>query len=313
MSFTSDVKKEITLLQQDIACKKAQLSAFIQISATLNFNNEGIYITCRSENVATAKYIYSIVKEVYQVEIQLSIIRKMKLKKNNIYILKIKNKAIDILKDLDILSHEGLHEYPSKKLIANDTMICAYLSGAFLASGSVNSPTKSNYHLEVTTSNEKLAKYIMRLMNRFHLMAKTTTRRKQSVVYIKASDKISDFLKCIGTTNALFAFEDTRIQRDFMNSLTRLDNCELANEVKTLQAAQKQLEDIDRIDNFVGLDSLSKPLYEVAVLRQQHPEANLNELCKVYEEAYKTSISKSGMRHRLNKIRDIAVQYEQKI
>jgi len=311
MSFTSDVKKEISNVEWKDCCKKALLSAFLQNSATLNFTSEGMDIRAQSENVSTAKYIYKLVKELYQVEIQLSIIKKMKLKKNNIYVIRINNKAMEILKDLEIIGEHGLNDYPSKKIVHKDCCVRAYLAGAFLASGSVNSPIKSNYHLEIVCSNMARAKYIMRQMNKFHLQAKHIKRRNQEVVYIKASDKISDFLKCVGASVSLFEFEDTRIQRDFMNSLTRLDNCELANEMKSIKAAQKQLEDIDRIENFVGLDSLSSNLYKVALLRKEHPEANLNELCASYEQQYQEVISKSGIRHRLNKIRDIANQYKQ--
>lgn len=311
MSFTSDVKKEISMYEWKDCCKKALLSAFLQMSASLNFTSEGMHITAQSENVSTAKYIYTLVKELYHVEIQLSIIKKMKLKKNNIYVIKIKTKAMDILKDLEIIGDDGLNDHPSKNIVHKDCCVRAYLAGAFLASGSVNSPVKSNYHLEIACSNKNLAKYIMRQMNKFYLQAKHIKRRNQEVVYIKASDKISDFLKCVGASVSLFEFEDTRIQRDFMNSLTRLDNCELANEMKSIKAAQKQLEDIDRIENFVGLDGLAPNLYNVAILRKENPEANLNELCDIYERRYQEPISKSGIRHRLNKIRDIADQYRQ--
>ena len=91
---------------------------------------------------------------------------------------------------------------------------------------------------------ETLAKFLCRLMNRFYLPAKVIKRRNQHVVYLKASDKIADFLRMCKANDALFEFEDSRIQRDFLNSLTRLDNCELANEMKSLSAARRQLEDI---------------------------------------------------------------------
>ncbi|MDE8242017.1 helix-turn-helix domain-containing protein, partial [Erysipelothrix rhusiopathiae] len=38
-----------------------------------------------------------------------------------------------------------------------------------------------------------------------------------------------------------------RIQRDFKNSLTRLDNCEVANEVKTIKAGSQQLDAIYKL------------------------------------------------------------------
>lgn len=103
MSFTSEVKKEICMNELAIHCKKAQLSAFLQMSASLNFTSEGMNITCKSENVSSAKRIFQLVKDLYHVEIELSIIKKVKLKKNNIYVIKIKNQALAILRDLDIL------------------------------------------------------------------------------------------------------------------------------------------------------------------------------------------------------------------
>ena len=49
---------------------------------------------------------------------------------------------------------------------------------------------------------------------------------------MKAGEKIADFLRLCNASDALFEFEDSRIQRDFYNQITRLDNCEVANEMK---------------------------------------------------------------------------------
>lgn len=310
LSFTSEVKKEICMQELSECCKKAQLSAFLQISASLNFTSEGAQISAKTENVSTAKRVFTLVKDVYDVDVELSVIKKMKLKKNNIYKIRIKNKALHILQDLDILVDGSFREHATGRILKKDCDIRAYLAGAFLASGSVNSPQTTNYHLEIVANSEGLAKYLQRQMIKFRMNAKMIKRRNQQVVYLKASDQISDFLKCVGSSESLFEFEDRRIQRDFVNSITRLDNCELANEMKSIKAGKAQLEDIDRIDNFVGLKTLPENLYKVAILRQSNPEASLNELCEMYENAYKEEISKSGIRHRLNKIKDIAQQYK---
>ncbi len=310
MSFTSEVKKEICMNILLDHCMKAELSAFLQMCSTLNITNQGLSITCKSENVSSAKRIFQLVKELYKVDIEISVIKKMTLRKNNIYYVKIKERALDILQDLDILSDEGLKDHPSNLIVKKECCARAYLAGAFLASGSVNSPNTSNYHLEISTTNKPLAKYIQRQMKKFNMNAKLIKRRNQEVVYLKAGDQISDFLKCVGTNDSLFRFEDSRIQRDFMNNLTRLDNCELANEMKSIKTGKKQLEDIERIENFVGLNNLHPNLLRVANLRKENPEASLNELCDLYENEYGDEISKSGMRHRLNKIKDIASQYK---
>lgn len=309
MSFTTEVKAEIAGNELHSCCMKAQLAACIQMCSTLNFTSEGMAIVVKTENANTAKRILKMMKEMYHVSSQLSVLRKMKLKKNNIYMLRIHQDVTKILEDLEIFTSAGLKTHPSSKMLRKECCARAYLAGAFLAGGSINSPQTSNYHLEIACGNADLADFVLKLMHRFDMPAKHIQRRSQEVVYIKASDKIGDFLRCVGASESLFTFEDSRIQRDFMNSLTRLDNCELANEMKSLAAGKKQLEDIEWIENYQGINSLPQKLQEVATLRKGYPEASLNELCDFYHESYGETISKSGMKHRLAKIKEIANQF----
>ena len=309
VSFTTDVKAEIAANQLHTCCMRAELSAVLQMCSTMNFDSSGLHLTVKTENATTAKRIYKLLKERYDVVTQLSVIRKMKLKKNNVYVIRVENKAMEILKDLEIFTDKGLQTHPSMKLLKKECCARAYLAGAFLAGGSVNSPSKSNYHLEISTTNVELAKFIQKIMQKFNLPAKYIKRRNNDVVYLKASDKISDFLRCVGASEAVFTFEDSRIQRDFMDSLTRLDNCELANEMKSMAAGKRQLEDIQWIENYKGLDALPVKLQNAAYARKAMPEASLLELCEYCEEQFDETISKSGMKHRLAKLKEIANQY----
>lgn len=311
MSFTTEVKTEIAQNEElKPCCMRAECAALIKMCSTLNFTNSGMHLTISTESAPTAKRILKLMKELYNVTSELSVIKKMNLKKNNIYVLRIRSRTSEILKDLEIMDESGLRAHPSAKMVSRECCAKAFLSGAFLAGGSVNSPNKSNYHLEIATNDEGLAKFIQKQMEKFYLPAKVIQRRNQSVVYLKASDKISDFLACVGAHQSVFEFEDSRIQRDFMNSLTRLDNCELANEMKSLAAGKSQCDDIEWIENYAGLESLPEKLRNVAILRKEHPEASLVELCAYYEEGFNEVISKSGMKHRLTKIKEIAANYK---
>lgn len=311
MSFTAEVKTQICNAQWKPCCAKAQLSALIQMCSTMNITSQGMHIRLQCEHANTAKRVWRLLKERYQVEPQLSVLRKMKLKKNNIYVIRVDTKAMEILRDLEIFSEQGLQAHPSARMLRKDCCAQGYLSGAFLAGGSVNAPSTTNYHLEIACGEEAFARFICRLMKRFYLPAKIIRRRNQHVVYLKASDKIADFLRMCRANEALFAFEDSRIQRDFVNSLTRLDNCELANEMKSISAARRQLEDIEWIENYRSLESLSPKLLHVIEVRKAHPEASMNELCDLCYERFGEVISKSGMKHRLAKIREMADQLRQ--
>lgn len=306
MSFTTDVKKEIAQIELESCCAKAQLAALIQLCSSLNISNGKIALQVRTENADTAKRVWKLVKEMYHVDGELSVVRKMKLKKNNVYHIRFQNQVREILEDLGILTEEGLQERPSGLDLKKECCARAYLSGAFLASGSANDPTKTSYHLEIAANTQKHAAYIQRVMKRFNLNGKIIERRNQFVVYLKMSEQISDFLRCIGSFEGVMRFEDERITRDFKNSLTRLDNCEVANEMKSQKAARSHLDDIEKIEQAGKMNLLDEKLLDIVRLRKDFPEASLLELAKEYEKRSGTAMSKSGMKHRFTKIKEIA-------
>lgn len=306
MSFTSEIKSEIARNELKVCCKKAQLCALIQLCSTLTISNKQFHLVIKSENITTIKRIYVLLKDQYQVEQEISVVKKMNLRKNNIYSLKVSTSVKEILEDLTLYSSKGLLEKPMASVVVKECCARSYLAGAFMAMGSCNAPTKSNYHLEIVTQSESHANFIAKLMLRFDLPAKVIVRRLKYVTYLKASDKIGDFLRCIGAFDLLLKFEDIRIQRDFRNSLTRVSNCDLANEMKSIKAANSQMEDIDKIKEHGRYPYLDQKLKDVIDLRLQHPDASLNELCFEYEQLTGIPISKSGMKHRFVKIAEIA-------
>lgn len=310
MSFSIEVKREITNQELKPCCQRAQLSAFLHINSTLLIINRGMKLQIKIENATIAKYLFSAIKDRYEVDIELSVEKKQHLRKNNIYILTVLDKAIEILEDLGIYSSKGMRNTPFAPITINECCKRSYLTGAFLASGSVNAPTRSDYHLEISTLDEMLTAFVLKLMNYENLNAKSVKRRNRYVAYVKQADKIGDFLRLSQAHNNLMLFEDERIQRDFKNSLTRLDNCEVANEMKTIKAGESQIDDIQRLIQYDRFSHIDEKLVEVANLRMQFPEASLNELLEEYKEAYGVTLSKSGLQHRFKKIRDLAKQLE---
>lgn len=306
MSFSSDVKNEAAQIELVKNEGRAELSALIQMCSSLSLSNRGMTIKVQVENAAVARTVCRLVKDRYNAEISLSVKRRMNLKKNLIYGIRIMTGAPVILTDLGLYSSRGLLEVPLHKIVSNDSQARAYLCGAFLAGGSINPPEKTNYHLEITANNDKQAELLQELLERFDIHAKTIERRGKQIVYVKAAEKIADFLRIIGANEAVLKFENIRISRDFTNSLTRLNNCDVANEVKTQNAAKNQLEDIRVLQSTYGLDRLDEKLQDVAKLRLQYPEASLNELCAAYEEMTGISVSKSGMKHRFVRLHELA-------
>ena len=187
--------------------------------------------------------------------------------------------------------------------MTNDQKERSYLRGAFLAGGSVNSPETSRYHLEIYSNYEDHNKDICEMMNHFDLNARTIDRRNGFITYLKEAEKIADFLAMVGAHNAMMKFEDVRIIRDMRNSVNRLVNCENANMNKTIDAASRQIENIEFIEQLVGLDKLPGKLYEIAILRLDNPDVSLKELGEMVPSGI---ISKSGINHRIRKINEYA-------
>ena len=281
VSFSRVVKEEVVFNDFESCCQRAMLCAVIKINGTLSLSNHGLSLTIRTENAKIASKIHKMLKEEYDPQIEFLVSRKMKLKKNNVYILKV-TKAREILDDLSLMDGLGFNQIPNPKIIEKECCTRAYLAGAFLSCGSVNNPETSNYHLEMSFNEEEFAQFIADLINRFELNAKIIKRRNKYVVYLKSSEKIGDFLRAIGASQSVMNFESTRIDRSMSNTVNRWNNCDIANEMKSMATANKQLEDIETVDMFLGLDMLDEKTRAVALIRKKYPELTLNELTEVY-------------------------------
>ncbi|MEK3887898.1 DNA-binding protein WhiA [Bacillus sp. FSL K6-3431] len=306
MSFASETKKELTNVEVKDCCAKAELSALIRMNGSLSFSNRILVVNVQTENAAIARRIYILLKKLYNATVELLVRKKMRLKKNNVYIVRLKKDAEKMLRDLHILG-EGMsfiHDI-DKSLIKKKCCKRSYLRGSFLAGGSVNNPETSSYHLEVFSLYHSHNESLCELMNNFQLNSKTLERKKGFITYLKEAEKITEFLSVIGAHNALLRFEDVRIVRDMRNSVNRLVNCETANLNKTIGAALRQVENIRYIEASAGLDILPDKLREIAVLRVEHQDVTLKELGEMLSSG---PISKSGINHRLRKIDEIATK-----
>nr|WP_309101209.1 DNA-binding protein WhiA [Fredinandcohnia onubensis] len=303
MSFASETKKELTNIDIKDCCAKAELSALIRMNGALSFSNQKMVVDIQTENAAIARRIYTLLKKCYNVGVELLVRKKMRLKKNNVYLVRLIEDAKEILEDLKIFEGFSLRQEISSELVAKKCCKRSYLRGAFLAGGSVNNPETSSYHLEIFSLYKEHNDSLCELMNVFDLNAKTLERKKGFITYLKEAEKITEFLNVIGAHQALLRFEDVRIVRDMRNSVNRLVNCETANLNKTIGASIRQVENIRYIDETVGLGILPDKLREIAELRVAYQDVTLKELGEMVTSG---QISKSGINHRLRKIDEIA-------
>ena len=311
MSFSTDIKNEIARNEYSHEEQVALLSSLVKINGTLSMSNKNLVVDIRTESAKVAKLIFLMIQSIYKIDCRLLVSKKNKLNKNNVYIAQIRDKALEILEDLEIYKDGDIDALPSSKILNKENTKRSYLVGCFLASGSVNSPTSKNYHLEVSVNSLKHAEFVQKLTTKFSLNFKIIKRRNKFVVYLKKSEEISDFLKVINSQLGVLEFEEERISKDYWNSNNRLNICEISNEVKTLNSAKEQIEAIEKIFRNNKQHLLDPKDKQIAQIRLDNPEINLQEIADIYSNKYNSKISKSGINHRIRKIKQIASEIKE--
>ncbi len=308
MSFAKEVKKELQSLKHLNCCNKAELSAMLHINGSIEKNSSGISIAFQTTNNAVVRRFVYLYKQLYDYDFTLIQKKVHQFKSKDLFIVKI-NESVDILmNELSLINKNALFfQDVDKLLIEQECCKRAYLRGAFLATGSINSPNTSAYHLEIQSYSETHALIIKELADEFNLNAKVSKNKRGYITYMKEAERIADFLRVIGANNSLFLFEDTRIKRDFKNSINRVINCDIANEKKAMDAAAEQLKHIEFVEKHAE-KKLSKSMKEAIFLRKKYTESSLLELSYASLEHFDKQISKSALNHRFRAIKDLANQ-----
>ena len=309
MSFTTEIKNEICQNNFSRIENICMLSGFIRNNAQITTNE----ITILSENVKVVRKIYQILKEIYDINCTIKQGQSNNFNKKNYYNIIIEQNQKQILQDLEVTNiQEEMLPAPHDYFLDSEDLKRAYLRGAFLASGSINDPKKSRYHLEFLVDKETEANFIKELLKEFDITAKVIPRDKGYMTYVKEAEKIGDFLRIVSCSNATLYYEDIRIYRDHKNMTNRLNNCEQANVDKTINASKSQLEDIELIKEKLNFDILDDKLKEVIIYREKYPEVSLSELSYIISKETNKPLTKSGLNHRLRKIKELADKLKNK-
>ena len=265
MSFSSDVKEELARQNSKVKhCQIAELAAMIM--------QEGLAF--ETDNPILLEKYAILMKRAFDVDVQKPL------------------GEADCARIIEAIQSLYLEKTCCKR---------AFIRGAFLASGSMIDPNKS-YHFEIVCRTPEQAARLQELMREFETDPKIIERKNYYVVYLKEGSQIVDMLNVMEAYVSLMNLENVRILKEMRNSVNRQVNCETANISKTVNAAVKQISDIELIRDVDGLDSLPLPLREMAMIRLEHPEAPLKDLGKYLDPP----VGKSGINHRLRKLAAIA-------
>lgn len=301
MTFSGEVKQE---LAKEIP--KARHCAISELSAILFFfgsvqGNEGkkkLVISCEQEMIA--RKCFTLIEKTFNISVGVQ-------KSDRFFHLEV----ADFSLSQEILSAVKMAEvsdnfcnqtgHVNGVLLKSTCCKRAFLRSCFLCCGSVSDPAKG-YHLEFVCQKETLAEQIASLLNDFEISAKIVRRKKYYVVYLKEGSAIAELLNVLGAHVSMMNLENFRILHEIAGETNRRVNCETANLLKSVNAANTQVDAIRYIEKTVGLEALPPSLQEMAYVRLEHEDATLKEL----GEFLSPPVGKSGVNHRLRKIQEFA-------
>lgn len=299
MSYSTILKREI--FNKEPVNEEEILAELFGVFISKNIINEkGIYFS--TENVSLAKRVYSNLKSVTKLDIQLKYLTSNRLGTHKIYEV------------IVLLTENNKNEYEKllKSLYNNETFrnteknkISGIIRGFFLSSGYIKSPEKG-YALDFFIDSKKSATFLYDLFKKMKKRVFQTEKKSKNIVYLRNSEDILDIIFLIGGVNSFFEFEEVTINKEIRNKINRTMNWEIANEAKKFSTSEKQIKMIKIIDEKIGLSNISKVLKETAEARLENEEMSLQEL------ADSMQVSKSGIRNRFRRLEEIYNNLEKK-
>ena len=295
MSFSSDAKSELCrdkLLRK--CCALAEASGVLLYCNSVSL--EQIKIVTESPDFALRlpRLFYKAFKLEFD-EIQEGV--------KSSFVLNDPAKTARIFESIGYSPAESISLHVNYGLLEKDCCRTAFLRGAFLTGGSVTDPAK-RYHLELATNHHKVSRETNSLLLDLGFLPKDTLRNGSSILYFKQSDAIEEFLAWLGAPLASMGVMEAKIEKSMKNKINRIVNCDNANTSKVVEAAQTQITAIRTLRERAIFDSLPEKLRQTALLREENPEANLNELAMLFDPP----LTKSALNHRLRKLVELAAE-----
>lgn len=304
ISFSMLVKNELVKnIPSQRHCRIAELSVLIASYGTINGNS----LLFKSDNEKIAQKYFTLLKKTFNICADA-------FENKGFFAVEVKNQddivivlqAVKIFNTrLEVQNYDGI---VPNVLIKNECCRRSFVKTAFLCYGTISDPTKGA-HLEYVFNKEAHANQLIEVLKTMDISAKLSIRKnKRYVVYVKEREDVGDFLRMTEASVAIMEFENTMIKREIANNQNRINNCDVANSGKQIDAAQKQLDDIEYLNECIGLSNLPDTLRSVAEARLENPDVGLKEL----GELMKPPLGKSGVNHRLRKISEMAQKHREK-
>lgn len=298
MTFSQKVKEEITSQEFNDDQLKWILCGFLKNNIILHMNSDEYTWEIKTKSPNIVRFIVKSFIKLFDIEKNLSYTSKTK-SSSRVYKLTFKGDFNLIEKNLMIFDDP-------RKLFTSIEDQHAFLIGTFLSGGSLNDPMSSNYHFEIRSHNVDLIDVICEILLSMNINAKKIERQNSYIVYVKKSESISDILKTLNALDSMFDYEDKRIYRDYSNQMHRLNNLDMSNLKKTIDASQKQIDMIKVIMNNSEISSMLSEKEKIfCKIRLEYPQYSLSEIALFFKTNYGIEVTRTGLNHYVRKIKKL--------
>lgn len=288
ISFSQEIKNELCTIElTQINNVKAELSAIVLLCSELTNIQRTKYLKITLTNSNVVRRVFKLFKQLDpSINIEIIVKNKSDLNKTSDILIENNDHKVEELLDIDVFFPDEFPQYlntPEAKL--------SFVRGVFLARGSISNPQKG-YNINISAYDNEFCDQFIMLCHEFEIVLKKISRNRSYLIYTKGGEQIGNFLRCIGSINMMYEFENIRIIRDAKNYATRMSNFDNANITKTIKSSQEIIETIKSLEQMKLLDDL-KPRDLCAIqIRVNYPEYSLIQICEDVEaQGFKMSKS----------------------
>jgi len=180
-----------------------------------------------------------------------------------------------------------------------------YFGGIFVARGSVSNTSSTSYHLEIQTNNIDIADKMILFLKKYNINFKKHKRKTNTMIYLKSSTQILDFLKAIQAIKAVLAFEDVMVSRDHKAMLNRWTNLDIYNQSKLVKVNEEFIDMYKYILDNLLEDKFREIELKFFEIKKENEYASLEELSTIFEKETGVHKTRSGLNHYIRKLRTI--------
>ncbi len=307
MSFTSQVKAELTGLPLDArCCVTAELSAFILGASVMTLKGNGqISLSFRTGSAAVLKRALKLFNATGTAVARPRLLLRDRLAGRREYLLSLQDAdSHRLLREQGMLRRDetGAERFAApQRVMRRNCCRRSYLRGAFLACGYIADPRR-RYQVEWVYQDAARALRLKRVLSQTGLSATLSERRGCALLTLTGGEQVAELLKLMGASILVFELENLRAEKSLRERANRAVNCDQANLKRQLTASSRQIEAIENLSFSRGLSSLPERLERLARLRLSQPDAKLSEL----GEQMSPPLSKSGVAHQMRQLLALA-------